>query len=191
MPWNDAAELVIAAGPGSQAYVAPVGTTLPTSPTASLNAAFAGLGYISEDGVALGSALEIGEHRAMQSRQTIRRTITEQNVSLGFALLQWNEETVPLAFGGGEVTAVTGGYRYDFPSDEEPDERSLVVDLVDGDRVTRIVIPRGMHTQDVEATFTRSDPAELPVGFNALTPDDGSTSMYALFSDEAAFAAGS
>lgn len=188
--WNNSDEITVASN--GQVYVAPVGTALPTSPTGSLNAAFVGLGYASEDGVTLTVTPDIQEFMAWQSRQAVRRELTAQELQVAFQLLQWNEETVPLAFGGGDITAVSGGYRYDFPTGSDAlDERALIIDANDGDRRTRFVFPRGNVVESVESQFTRSAMSMLPITFKALEPSDGSGAGYVLFSDDDAFAPGS
>lgn len=189
MAWNDANELVVA-GTG-QVYVAPVGTALPTTPTASLNAAFVGLGYTSEDGVSISVEPEITDFPAWQSRQPVRRELTNQAISVSFSLLQWNETNVPLAFGGGTISG-SGPYRYDFPTgDDALDERAMVVDVQDGERHMRFVLPRGNVTDSVEAQFVRTEAAVLPITFSVLEPIGGGAPGYFLTDDDAAFAAGS
>lgn len=191
MAWNDATEITV--GNSGQVYVAPVGSTLPTDPTAAPDAAFFGLGYISEDGVTFSTTPDITDFRAWQSRQAVRRELNQQDLQAGFALTQWNEESVVLAFGGGEITSPsTGIYRYDFPDPGDAlDERAMVVDVQDGDRNMRIVIPRGNITDATETQFRRSEMALLPITFRALQPTDGGPIGYVLFDDAAAFAAGS
>lgn len=191
MPWNDAAETVVA-GTG-QVYVAAVGTTLPANADAALAAAFVGLGYHTEEGVSLNKAIEIVEFRAWQSRHPIRRERETEDFQLTFVLQQWNEETVPLAFGGGSITDLGGGqFKYVPPRDDEQlDERALVCDVDDGDRRIRFVVPRGTVTEGVESTFQRSEMANLPITFKALEPTEGGEAWYPLFNDAAGFAAGS
>jgi hypothetical protein len=189
--WNDPSELVVASN--GQVYVAPVGTPLPVNPTTALNAAFTGLGFVTEDGVSLSVSPEIQDFGAWQSRQPVRRELTAQEVLASFALEQWNETTVPLAFGGGEVTSPsTGVYRYELPSGNLAlDERSLVIDSIDGDRHMRFVIPRGNITDAVETSLQRTELSVLPIAFKALEPLNGGTPMYFLSDDAAAFAVGS
>lgn len=188
--WNNPDELVVASS--GQVYVAPVGTTLPTTPGASLDSAFVGLGYCTEDGVTFTVTPDITEFAAWQSRQAVRRELSAQEIQVAFQLEQWNEETVPLAFGGGAITAVSGGFRYDFPTDAAAlDEKAMVIDAEDGDRLQRFVIPRGNVVEAVETQFVRSALAVLPITFKALEPTDGSAACYALFDDTTAFAAGS
>lgn len=190
MGWNDSTELVVASS--GQVSVAPVGTPLPTTPTGALNAAFTGLGLLTEDGVKLTVTPKVDEFMAWQSRQAVRRELSAQEIAIAFQLEQWDEITVPLAFGGGAITTVSGGYRYDFLADSAAlDERALVIDAVDGSRHQRYVFPRGNVTEAVETSFVRSALAVLPITFKALAPSDGSASGYALFDDAAAFAAGS
>lgn len=189
--WNNADELVVASN--GQVYVAPVGTTLPTTPTGALDSAFTGLGYTSEDGVTFTVTPTVDEFMAWQSRQAVRRELTSQEVQVSFTLEQWNESTIPLAFGGGAVTDLGGGnYRFDLPETSDAlDERCMVIDTNDGDRHIRFVVPRGNVTDAVETQFVRSQLAVLPITFKALAPADGSGSAYVLFDDDAAFAAGS
>lgn len=191
MAWNDAEELVVASN--GQVYVAPVGTPLPTTPTEALNAAFVGLGFCTEDGVKIAATPEVKDFTAWQSRQAVRRERNQQEVSATFSLEQWNEQTVPFAFGGGAITSPsTGVYRFEFPeAGDALEERAMVVDAQDGDRNTRFVFARGNVTEAVEANFQATELAVLPITFKLLQPTDGSALAAVLFDDAAAFAAGS
>ena len=182
---NEAGEILIA-GSGSIS-VAPVGTTLPTSPTASLNAAFVELGYVTEDGVTLTVEPQVDEYMAWQSRQAVRRELTSQAISVAFELEQFNPDTISLAFGGGEVTTTGGVSRFDFVSDGDVlDERSLVVDWSDGaSRNYRAVFERGNVTDNVETKLSRTGLATLPITFSVLDALDGGAPGYILTDDEA------
>jgi hypothetical protein len=190
--WNDSDEIRVASG--GQIYIAPVGTTLPTTPTGSLAAAFVGLGYCSEDGVKLSVTPEIGEIKSWQSRQATRRDLTAQEVMAGFELQQWNEDTVPFAFGGGAVTQLGGaaGYRYDLPLEGDAlAEKAMVIEWVDGSITQRWVIPRGNVVDGVETQGKRGEASLLPIGFKGLEPTTGGSTLYWLTSDSTSFAAGS
>lgn len=190
MAWNDASEIVVAAN--GQVYVAPVGTTLPTTPTGTLNTAFVGLGYCTDDGVSLKVSQEISEINSWQSRQAVRRDLQAQEIQASFGLQQWNEDTVPLAFGGGAITALGGGgYRYDFPEEGDGlDEYAMVIDAVDGSIHQRFVFARGNAVEAVETNFKRGEAAILPITFKALEPTTGGGAAY-LLTDSTAFVAGS
>jgi hypothetical protein len=189
MAWNNANEIVVASN--GQVYVAPVATPLPATAVVALNAAFIGLGYATEDGVSIGVTPEVTDYMAWQSRSPVRREKVSQEIMITTALMQWNEQTVPAAFGGGTVSGSAGNYRYDLPADDAPlDERAMVVDAIDGAVHMRWVFPRGNVTEAVEAAFQRGTPASLPIGFKALAPASGGSPGYFL-SDSAAFAAGS
>lgn len=195
MPWKKASEVLV--GSDGEVHTADVGTTLPTTaPTRvgqGLNAAFIGHGFHAESGLTVARNFEEQEFRAWQALRAIRRERQTEDLTLTFDLLQWNEETVPLAFGGGEITSDGGsGYLYSPPQDADAvDERSLVADIADGTRLARIVIPRGSVVEGTESQFQRTDMATLRIVFRTLEPDAGGNAWYALFNDAAAFAAGS
>lgn len=188
--WNNASDTLIA-GSG-QVYVGATGSTLPTTPTGSIDTAFAGLGYHTEEGVSLSFSVSIIGHRAWQTQDEIRRQVDTRELALSFQLLQWDEDTVPFAFGGGSISSVSGGYKFTPPQPTDAlAEKALICDLDDGSERTRIIIPRGTVTEGVDTSFTRTSMSALSVSFKALQPTDGSASWYFLSSDSTAYAAGS
>jgi hypothetical protein len=183
---QDTTELVVASH--GDIYVAAVGTTLPTQYDETLNSAFHKLGLISEDGASISVAPEIEEFGAWQRRQAVRRELVGQDISISFALEQWNAANVEFAFGGGSVTQVDPDqWRYDFPDgDDSLDERSIVIDWQDGPNSSyRAVFDRGNVTDAVETQLTRSQLALLPVTFSVLSPDDNGSPGYILANDSA------
>ncbi len=190
MPWTDSAETVVA-GSG-ELYFAPVGTTLPavnSDPTAALPSEWVGAGYIAQDGVSFKGILELSEFFAWQSTSAIRRGRKTQSQEIGCELLQWNEENLVLAFGGGAVTNAGGFYTYTFPvAGDALAEKAVVLDLVDGERHMRIVQPRMNVSDTVETTFNADNMATLALVLTSLAH---ATAPYIISDDAAAFAAGS
>jgi hypothetical protein len=186
--WNDSSETLVAVS--GQVSVAPIGTALPTTTLGALNAAFVGLGFTTDDGVSFSVSRETTDIGAWQSFDPIRTLLTARAIQMTFSPQQWNENTVPLAFGGGSISGSTPNFKYTPPSPEEGlDERALVLDLVDGDVNTRLVFPRGIVIDSVETTFSKGATAVLPITFKALTPESGS--IFELYSNSPGFTAGS
>ena len=189
----NATEITVAAN--GSIYVAPVGTTLPakhTDPTAGLNAAFGyALGYASEDGVTFSATPDVTDIGAWQSKDPVRRLVTATENSVSTELMQWNEKTFPLVFGGGEVTEAGGFYTYTPPAaDEGLAEVSVIIDWNDGDKNYRLVIPRANATEGTETQLQRGASANLALTLKALAPAAGVDVWY-LNTDDPAFAVGS
>ena len=181
---NDASEILVA-GTG-QLYVAPYSATLtlPTTIFASdpgdgLAASFVNVGYTTEDGVVLSVGRESQTVPAWQSTRPVRRFNSSQMETFTATLLQWNEDTLALAFGGGSVSHSGDTYRYDFPAAGAVDERAIVVDWVDGDKDYRLVIPRTIITETTETTLARTAPSTLPITFESFA-----TAPYILTDDD-------
>jgi hypothetical protein len=188
--WNDPTETVIA-GTG-QAYIAATGTALPTTEDTTLNTAFSGLGYHTEEGVAIKNAPEIKEFGAWQSAYAIKTKRVKEQFEISLAMLQFTEINIPAAFGGGTVSEVSTGHYKFTPPDENDSvfERALVVDVDDGSTRLRFVIPRATVVEGVETSFSRDEMAILPITFRALEPDDG-TPAWHLLTDASGLATGS
>jgi len=172
MTTRDPEQIVIAANGG--VAIAPVGTTLPTTAGDALDAAFADLGYISDAGVIVGNKIDSTGLPAWQSLADVRRIITKAEFTAKFDLLQWNKNTLPLAFGGGLFTDHGNGeWEYALPAPGEQTDLAMVIDAQDGNNNYRIVLPRVTLSDLGDINFLRSDAAKLPITIAALAGDDG------------------
>ena len=189
MAWNNPDEFVVA-GSG-QVHTADVGSSLPSGLSTPSVSDWFGLGYHTEDGVSTNYAVDIFRVNSWQSKYETKRARNTESFRITFALQQFNEETVPLAFGGGEITENGGVYTFTpAGADAALNERAVICDVVDGDNTLRWVIPRASVVEGVEAQFTRTSEAVLPITLEALQPDDGSAPWF-LRTNIAGFAAGS
>lgn len=175
---------VVVAGTG-HIWLAPVGSTLPEEgddPTEALDAAFAELGYTSEDGVTLTGSPEIAAFNAWQSTTAIRRSRKLQVLKVAAELLQWNPDTLAAAFGGGSVT----GNTYTFPAAGDAlAEWAAVIDWQDGERNSRLVIPRmNSGLEDVSTQLNKDNMAVLPLALESLA---STIDTILLFDDADAF----
>lgn len=160
-----------------QIQVAEVGTTMPTDATSPVDRAFVDLGYTTPDGLRLAYNPETQEIEVWQSEDPVRVFATRRPASVEFQLAQLDENTMPIAFGGGTVTPL-GGDAWQYSPPQAGDalaERAAVLDVEDGDKRVRIVIPRAVITEPVEVTFSKEAPANLPVTLRVLKPDSGSS----------------
>ena len=175
---------VIVAGDGS-VYVAAVGTTAPTNYATALNAGFTALGFISEEGATFTESKDITDINAWQSFYAIRKIVTARNVQVSFALREWNKRTVEFALGG-TVSVNAAEWKYVPPSPSTISEKALVLEWLDGSKGYRLYFPRGIVTEAVESTLTRTSAADLPVTFSAVDPGSG-LSIYTLFTNDVSF----
>ena len=175
-------------------FFAPLGTTLPTTvgsaPGIGLDAAFTAVGYTADTGAAFAVDTQTTNLFASQSLDPIRTIVTSKTATIQAPLIEWSAASLTAAFGGGTITAASGGWKYVPPSAGTLDEVSAVLDIVDGDERVRLVVERGIVAGSVSATLVKNAFATLPITFTALAPVDQPTAWHLLGSNDA-FAAGS
>lgn len=166
---KDSDEVVV--GANGQIFVAPVGTAQPAD-MAAFSASWIDLGFANEDGVTVTVGKDVENIGAWQSMFPIRRVVTARDMSLSFALRQWNEVNLPLAWGGGTVTTDAGPpvhHRYEPPSPEDLDERALAIEWLDGAKVYRLFVARGIVMEAVESVINKGVASDLPITFGAVS----------------------
>lgn len=181
----------ILVGANGTVRVAPVGTAAPADIASAFSGTWVDLGYTNQDGVTLTDSKTLATVDVWQLFYPARRIITGRSFTAAMVLAQWNEITVPLAFGGGTVTPTTGPpayYTYTPPAPSVLDERALAIEWTDGSRTYRLIIPKGVVTDNVSSKLTKAGPAELPLTFEA-TVADGSN-PYTLITNDPVFATG-
>lgn len=161
------ADEVFIAG-GGHVYVADVGATEPTDTTTPWDGDWVELGYTTDDGVTITPGQTITDVPAWQSRYPVRRIVTAETFEAAFSLLQWNQDTLSLTFRGGTWV----GDVYTPGAAGVVDERALGIEAIDGDKIARIVIPRGMVTDVGGINMTRTGGNPIPITFSALASDD-------------------
>ena len=170
---------------------APLGTPVPTDVTTAWPAAWKDLGYTSTDGVKFTKKDKIDPVDTWQSVSPARFVYSDRDLTIKFALLQLNEDTLPFFFGGDAVRETAEGsklYRYDVSAEPKKDERMLGVEFADGDTIRyRFVILRGQVTETEELALTRTAAVKLGVTFTALAVD-GSAPLATWLMNDPSFA---
>ncbi len=182
-------DALIVGGDGG-AFYAPYGSTLPTDVGTAigqgLDAAFKPLGYTTPDGVKFGITRSIKDIKGWQSFAPLRKIVTEAAQKLTFNLMQFDQYTIPFAFGGGVISSTSNGFKFTPADPATINEWSLVLDIADGTTLHRIVVDRGLPTGDIDTGFTREDAGALAISFEALSANLN-TAGWAWYSDSDAF----
>lgn len=173
---------------------APLATPAPVDVTAAWGSAWTELGYTSEDGVQLKADAKLEERRPWQSIWAVKRWVAERDLNLTFTTWEWKGSTLVLAFGGGLfTTAGTGGTlvnTYTVPNDTAIYEVALGVEWQDGDgHTSRLIVPKGMVTSNVDTKLSRKDLIMMLITFSATATGVGPTA-YWLSNDPALVPAG-
>ena len=102
-------------------------------------------------------------------------------------LLQWNEETFSLYFGGGTASSPSSGvYKFEPPEPGDPPySRALVIGFSDGTRDFRICAPTVELSDATEVTLNKSAAGQLQLTLAVLGSD--TTAAWWLLTDDFAF----
>lgn len=178
----------IVVGANGSVRVAPLATADPADIAAAWPAGWVDLGYTSEDGVTFTDAKTLEAIPVWQLLYPARRVITERDATAAFVLRQFGPDQVKLAFGGGDITEDggpgTGNFRYTPPPPEDLDEQRLGIEWLDGDKTFRLIMPRGIVTENVETNIVRTAAQDLPITFG-IVGQDGVDPWYLLTDDPA------
>lgn len=126
---------------GTGVWVAPKGTTLPTTLTTD-PAGFEPLGWLSADtGITLNIDKDVKDFNALQGGSLIRRKVGKVTQKIKFTCLEETATVLGLVHAGNEITVTTGVAKIDIASNQgRTVERALVVDAFDGTISKRIAI---------------------------------------------------
>lgn len=170
---------------------APLGTTLPTlssitKAAVTLDAAFTGDEYVSEDGLTLAPALSTTDIKDW-SGATVRKVLESFDGTLAWTMISTNAGALGIAFGADNVTTeaatTTHGQQVEVALGARlPEAESFVFLMKDGDARIVIVVPDGQVTEVGEVTFA----ANAAVGWNVTLstyPDEDGNSIY-IYTDD-------
>ena len=152
-------------------YKAPLGTTLPTTVTASPNASFVELGY-TESGPKTSVDTSKEAFTPWQSLFPAREVITGQIIKSKFTLWQRNSETLKLAFGGGTVTGTTTRV-FTPPATPTVNEGAFIMEVIDGAITDRYVIARASFALAGDVDVAKDGVTGYEIEMTWLQPASG------------------
>jgi len=150
-------------------FVAPIGTTLPTNATSSLDAAFENMGYANEDGLVNGvetdteDVNEWGGELVLSEQSSFKEMFTVN-------LIETKESVLKLYYGDDNVEVDGSGNIAVRVNSKTLPEVSVVFELVlHGNRVKRIVIERAkIADRSAEINYQKGEAIAYPAVFTAL-----------------------
>lgn len=170
---------------------APLGTTLPSLSDIStsgvtLNSAFVGDEYVSEDGLTLSPSMSTTDIKDW-SKSTVRKVLDSFDGNLSWTMISTNEGALGVAFGAEHLTvnaaATTHGKQIKAELGAHlPEAQSWVFLMKDGNARVVVLVPNGQVTEVGEVTFS----ASAAIGWNVTLscyPDSDGESIYILTDD--------
>lgn len=132
------------------------------------------LGYTTPAGAKFKFGRDVNLVEGWQSFDPLRIIVTKVPKEISFELLQWNQHTMKLGLGGGEVTEPSPGeYEYEPPDESFVDTRAFIIEGIDGEHHYRFCYRKGLNTNGVEFAFVRQDPVQFPITVQILAADGG------------------
>lgn len=180
MALNSAAVRV---GVTGELYAAPTGTARPTSSTSALNAAYVGMGYVSEDGVTEEPDDSVERIVAWQGATVVRTSHTESTATLSMTLIETKGEVLELYHKGSTVSAVAAGqWKIDVKA-PTTDRRQFVLDVIDGSKHVRFDVGDGEVVERGAITYANGEPIGYEI--TIICFPDANNVLYTKYSDDA------
>lgn len=166
-------------------YVAPVGTGAPADVAAALGASWVEVGYTTEDGSSFTTDPNFEEVRSHQSDYPTRLLKTGDQATVAAVLQEFSKANFVTAFGGGTVTTISAGqYRYDPPATGVSVPVACIMEVVDGAKSYRVVVPKARARSGVDLNLNKTSEAGLPVELT-VEGASGVSPWYVLTNDPA------
>lgn len=174
---NNNASNVTAGKPnvGGAIFRAPLGTTLPTTATEELDAAFVNLGYCSEDGL-VNSNSPTSENIKAWGGDIVLTTLTEKPDTFKFTLIEAkNTEVLKAVYGDDNVEEIDGEVVIHANSTQQ-DNCAWVIQMVLKDSTKkRIVIPNAGIDTVGDITYADGSAVGYETTISAMPDGNGDT----------------
>lgn len=170
-------------------YRAPIGTTVPATPTASLDFNWEELGFIGEGGLTEAPNDTTKEIKAWQSGTTVRRLITGFTYNWSFTAIEQNGVVLE-TYHKGSTMESAGGVSTLKVLAPNSQRWMFLFDVIDGDKHERIVLQDAEVTERGQVVYKNDEAIGFPITITSYPVDDDGDSVVAIkMSDDVAWAA--
>ncbi|MFB6630036.1 IPT/TIG domain-containing protein [Streptomyces sp. NPDC056362] len=173
----------------SRVWLAPVGTAAPADATVAMPEGWYTVGLFTEDSLKFNSEPNFEQVRSAQSSYPTRTFQTTDAATIEVDLQQWSGQNFKAVYGGGSITVITpagGGKHFRFapPPIGGRSEIAACIEIIDGGKVYRYVIPRTMQMEGVSKDLAKTKESVLPLRL-AVQGGDETAPWYVLTNDPA------
>lgn len=172
----------IAVGANSRILRAPLGTTVPTTVADAYAAGWVEVGYTDRAGFSFEPSIDITDVEVAQDMFTPRKIVTGRGLDVSFTMKEFTSLTLGIAFGGGEFDTATGITTYTPPDPEDIDEAAYAFEWIDGTKVYRFHVARGMVSSLGNFTVGPTEELSLEVTLSVLGA--GSSLPYSMVTND-------
>lgn len=158
-------------------YRAPLGTTLPTDASTTLNGSFVELGFVSEDGVTNNNTPDSDKVSAWGG-STVLVLQTEKPDEWTMTLIEaLNPNVLKTVYGDSKVTVdnLANTITVQATADQLVDQEYVIDMVLKGGALKRVVIPAGSLSDVGEIVYKDDEPIGYEITINALPDATGVT----------------
>ena len=147
-------------------------SALPKADTELTTAGFTAVGFISEDGITEANERDTDKVKAWGG-DTVRILQNEHTITYSFTFLEMgNPEVLKLLFG--EDNIETSGDTTTIKKNAKVlEHKTFVIEVLDGDKKIRLVVPDGQITETGERQFSHNAVLQVEVTIEAFSDVDG------------------
>lgn len=181
----DADQIVIAQK--AYVYLADVGTLAPADDGTVLDPEWRNVGYFTPESLKLNDEPAFGQVDSHQSLRPTRRFQTGETETIAVDLQQWSGPNFQAVYGGGALSEIgapgSGHFKFVKPNIGERGDVAAIIEVVDGTKRYRWVVPRCTQVEGVELGLQRTSESILPLRLEVMGSDVGDSS-YLLTNDD-------
>ena len=157
-------------------YRAPLGTTLPTTADETLNSAFKGLGYVSDDGVTNNNSPSSEDIKAWGGA-VVYTALTEKPDKFKFKMIEaLNTDVLKTVYGSSNVSGDLSTGIAVHAKVEDSESASYVIDmLLKNNVLKRLVIPNASISEMAEIVYKDNEVIGYDVTLSAVPDSGGAT----------------
>lgn len=166
----------------ARVWLAVPGTAAPAGPAVVMPEGWREVGLFTPDSLAWATDPAFEQIRSHQSMYPTRTIQTEDAATVSVDLQEWTGENFKAVYGGGTVEtieAVTGPpaiplhYRFTPPAVGGRETVAACVEIIDGEKHYRRMIPLCEQNEGVEQSFEKTSESTLPLRLSILGSDIG------------------
>lgn len=173
----------------SRVWLAPVGTAAPADATVPMPEGWYPVGLFTEDSLKFNSEPNFEQVRSAQSFFPTRTFQTSDAATVEVDLQQWSGRNFKAVYGGGSITVINSAgsvkhYRFAPPRIGGRSEIAACIEIIDGGKVYRYIIPRTMQMEGVSKDLAKTKESVLPLRL-AVQGGDETDPWYVVTNDPA------